>query len=335
MKILITGSAGFIGSALSIKLLNENNIVVGIDNHNDYYDVSLKEARLKRHIDNPNYKHIRINIENREGIEKIFKDEKFDVVVNLAAQAGARYSIKNPSAYIDSNLVGFANILEGCRHNDVKHLIYASSSSVYGLNTKQPFSVHDGTNHPVSLYAATKKANELMAHAYSYLYKLPTTGLRFFTVYGPYGRPDMALHKFTKAITDDETIDIYNHGNHLRDFTYIDDIIEGTFKVLKKLSIPNMKWNGKMPDPATSVAPYRIYNIGNNKPVNLMDYIEALEKSLGKKAKKNFLNLQPGDMVNTYAEIDDFINNFGYRPIMSVDKGIAKFVSWFKHYYKY
>ena len=335
MKILVTGSAGFIGSALSIKLLNDNNTVVGIDNHNDYYDVSLKEARLKRHLDHPNYNHIRINIQDRKSIEKIFKDEKFDVVINLAAQAGVRYSIKNPSTYIDSNLVGFANILEGCRHNNVKHLIYASSSSVYGLNTKQPFSVHDGTNHPVSLYAATKKANELMAHAYSHLYKLPTTGLRFFTVYGPYGRPDMALQKFAKAITNDETIDIYNHGNHLRDFTYIDDIIEGTFKVLKKLSTPNLDWNGKKPDPATSIAPYRIYNIGNNKPVNLMDYIKALENSLKKKAKKNFLDLQPGDVVDTYAEINDFVKDFGYKPVKSVEQGVDEFVSWFKKYYGY
>ena len=335
MKILVTGSAGFIGSALSIKLLNDNYTVVGIDNHNDYYDVSLKEARLKRHLDHPNYNHIRISIQDRESIEKIFKDEKFDVVVNLAAQAGVRYSIKNPSTYIDSNLVGFANILEGCRHNGVKHLIYASSSSVYGLNTRQPFSVHDGTNHPVSLYAATKKANELMAHAYSHLYKLPTTGLRFFTVYGPYGRPDMALQKFAKAITKDETIDVYNHGNHLRDFTFIDDIIEGTFKVLKKPPTSNFKWNGKKPDPATSVAPYRIYNIGNNKPVNLMDYIKALENSLKKKAKKNFLDLQPGDVVDTYAEINDFVKDFEYKPVKSVEQGVDEFVSWFKKYYGY
>ncbi len=335
MKILVTGSAGFIGSALSIKLLNDNNTVVGIDNHNDYYDVSLKEARLKRHLDHPNYNHIKISIQNREAMEKIFKDEKFDVVINLAAQAGVRYSIKNPSTYIDTNLVGFANILEGCRHNNVKHLIYASSSSVYGLNTKQPFSVHDGTDHPVSLYAATKKANELMAHAYSHLYKLPTTGLRFFTVYGPYGRPDMALQKFAKAITEDETIDVYNHGNHLRDFTYIDDIIEGIFKVLKKPPTSNFEWNGKIPDPATSVAPYRIYNIGNNKPVNLMDYIKALENSLKKKAKKNFLDLQPGDVVDTYAEINDFVNDFGYKPVKNVEKGVAEFVSWFKKYYGY
>ena len=335
MKILVTGSAGFIGSALSIKLLEKGYKVVGIDNHNNYYSVSLKDARLKRHLNHPNYTHIKISIENRKEVEKIFKDEKFDVVINLAAQAGVRYSIKNPSTYIDTNLVGFANILEGCRHNNVKHLIYASSSSVYGLNTKQPFSVHDGTDHPVSLYAATKKANELMAHAYSHLYKLPTTGLRFFTVYGPYGRPDMALQKFAKAITEDETIDVYNHGNHLRDFTYIDDIIEGIFKVLKKPPTSNFEWNGKIPDPATSVAPYRIYNIGNNKPVNLMDYIKALENSLKKKAKKIFLDLQPGDVVDTYAEINDFVNDFGYKPVKNVEKGVAEFVSWFKKYYGY
>ena len=314
--------------------MNDNNTVVGIDNHNDYYDVSLKEARLKRHLDHPNYNHIRISIQDREPIEKIFKDEKFDVVVNLAAQAGVRYSIKNPSTYIDSNLVGFANILEGCRHNGVKHLIYASSSSVYGLNTRQPFSVHDGTNHPVSLYAATKKANELMAHAYSHLYKLPTTGLRFFTVYGPYGRPDMALQKFAKAITEDETIDVYNHGNHLRDFTFIDDIIEGTFKVLKKTPTSNFKWNGKKPDPATSVAPYRIYNIGNNKPVQLMDYINALEKKLGKKAEINFLPLQPGDVPDTYASVDNLKKKFDYKPSTTVINGVSNFVKWYKNYYK-
>ncbi|MDB9741191.1 NAD-dependent epimerase [Candidatus Pelagibacter ubique] len=333
MKILITGSAGFIGSALSIKLLDKGHEVVGIDNHNNYYDVSLKDTRLKRHLDHPNYKHIRIGIENREGIEKIFRNEIFDVVVNLAAQPGVRYSIKNPTTYIDSNLVGFANILEGCRHNNVKHLIYASSSSVYGLNSKMPFSAHDGTNHPVSLYAATKKANELMAHAYSNLYKLPTTGLRFFTVYGPYSRPDMALQKFAKAIMNDESIDIYNHGNHLRDFTYIDDVIEGIWKVLQKPALSNSDWNSKKPDPATSVAPYRIYNIGSNNPLNLMDYIKVLENTLDKKAKKNFLDLQPGDVINTYAQINDFVNEFEYKPLTSIEDGIAKFSSWFKEYY--
>lgn len=333
MKILITGSAGFIGSALSIKLLDKGHEVVGIDNHNNYYDVSLKDNRLKRHLDHPNYKHIRIGIENREGMEKIFRNEIFDVVVNLAAQAGVRYSIKNPTTYIDTNLVGFANILEGCRHNNVKHLIYASSSSVYGLNSKMPFSAHDGTNHPVSLYAATKKANELMAHAYSHLYKLPTTGLRFFTIYGPYSRPDMALQKFAKAIMNDESIDIYNHGNHLRDFTYIDDVIEGTWKVLQKPALSDSDWNSKIPDPATSIAPYRIYNLGSNKPLNLMDYIKVLENTLGKKAKKNFLDLQPGDVIDTYAQINDFVNEFEYKPLTSIEDGIAKFSSWFKEYY--
>lgn len=333
MKILITGSAGFIGSALSIKLLDKGHEVVGIDNHNNYYDVSLKDNRLKRHLDHPNYKHIRIGIENREGMEKIFRNEIFDVVVNLAAQAGVRYSIKNPTTYIDTNLVGFANILEGCRHNNVKHLIYASSSSVYGLNSKMPFSAHDGTNHPVSLYAATKKANELMAHAYSHLYKLPTTGLRFFTIYGPYSRPDMALQKFAKAIMNDESIDIYNHGNHLRDFTYIDDVIEGTWKVLQKPALSDSDWNSKIPDPATSIAPYRIYNLGSNKSLNLMDYIKVLENTLGKKAKKNFLDLQPGDVIDTYAQINDFVNEFEYKPLTSIEDGIAKFSSWFKEYY--
>ena len=334
MKILITGSAGFIGSALSIKFLNEGNTVIGIDNHNDYYDVSLKEARLKRHLDHPNYKHIKISIQDRAGIEKIFRNEAFDAVVNLAAQAGVRYSIENPAAYVDSNLVGFSNILEGCRHNKVKHLIFASSSSVYGLNTKQPFSVHDGTNHPVSLYAATKKANELMAHAYSHLYKLPTTGLRFFTVYGPYDRPDMALQKFTKAIINDQPINIYNKGNHLRDFTYIDDIIEGTYKVVEKPAFSNMNWDSKNPDPASSTAPFRIYNLGNSKPIKLMNYIKVLENSLGKKAKKIFLDVQPGDVIDTYAEMNNFVKDFDYKPKTHIEKGINNFVNWYKEYYQ-
>jgi UDP-glucuronate 4-epimerase len=332
MKILVTGSAGFIGSALSIKLLQRGDVVVGIDNHNDYYDVKLKEARLKRHINHSNYKHIRMSIENREGMAKIFEDIKFDIVVNLAAQAGVRYSIKNPLAYIDSNLVGFANILEGCRHNKVKHLVYASSSSVYGLNSNQPFSVHQSTNHPVSLYAATKKANELMAHTYSHLFNLPTTGLRLFTVYGPYDRPDMALQKFTKAIINEESINVYNHGNHLRDFTYIDDVVEGICKVINKPALSNTEWDSSSPDPATSSAPYRIYNLGNNKPLNLIDYINVLENSLGKKAKKNLLAIQPGDVVNTFAEIDNFVNEFEYKPTTSIEQGIDNFVSWFKKY---
>ena len=332
MKILVTGSAGFIGSALSIKLLEKGNAIVGIDNHNDYYDVKLKEGRLKRHINHSNYKHIRMSIENREGMAKIFEDEKFDIVVNLAAQAGVRYSIKNPLTYIDSNLVGFANILEGCRHNNVKHLVYASSSSVYGLNSNQPFSVNQSTNHPISLYAATKKANELMAHTYSHLYNLPTTGLRFFTVYGPYDRPDMALQKFTRAIINEEPINVYNHGNHLRDFTYIDDIVGGVCKVINKPALSNTEWDSGNPDPATSSAPYRIYNLGNNKPVNLIDYIKVLENSLGKKAKKNLLAIQPGDVVNTFAEIDNFVNEFEYKPTTSIEQGIDNFVSWFKKY---
>ena len=334
MKILVTGSAGFIGSELSLKLLDEGYTVVGVDNHNDYYDPTLKDARLKRHINHSNYKHFRISIENKKDIEKIFKDEKFDIVVNLAAQAGVRYSIKNPLTYIDSNLVGFANILEGCRHNKVKHLIYASSSSVYGLNSKQPFSTHVATNHPVSLYAATKKANELLAHTYSYLYHIPTTGLRFFTVYGPYDRPDMALQKFTKSILLDKPIDIFNHGNHLRDFTYIDDIVEGTLKVIKKPTFANVDWDSDNPDPASSTAPYKIYNIGNNKPVNLMKYIQRLEISIGKKAKKNFLPIQPGDVLDTYADIDSLVKDFDYRPKTTIEEGIDNFVKWYKKFYQ-
>lgn len=334
MKILVTGSAGFIGSALSIKLLEKGYKVVGIDNHNDYYSVSLKDARLKRHLNHPNYTHIKISIENRKEVEKIFKDEKFDVVINLAAQAGVRYSIQNPFTYIDSNILGYTNILEGCRHNKVKHLIYASSSSVYGLNTSKPFSIHEPTNHPISLYAATKKSNELFAHTYSYLYQLPTTGLRFFTVYGPYDRPDMALQKFTQAIINDKPIDIFNNGNHLRDFTYIDDIVEGTIKVIGETAYANDAWNSNNPDPATSKAPYRIYNIGNNKPVNLMNYIETLETSIGKKAKKNFLPIQPGDVLDTFAEIDSFVKHFEYKPKTSIKQGIENFVNWYRDYYK-
>lgn len=333
MKILVTGSAGFIGSALTIKLLAMGNEVIGIDNHNNYYDVNLKEDRLKRHSDHPNYNHFKISIEDREEILQIFSDQKFEAVINLAAQAGVRYSINNPFTYIDSNILGFANILEGCRHNNVKHLIYASSSSVYGLNSKQPFSIHQSTNHPVSLYAATKKANELMAHTYSHLYNLPTTGLRFFTVYGPYGRPDMSLQKFTKAIIDDEIINVFNHGNHLRDFTYIDDIIEGICKVVNVPAQSNTQWDSNNPDPATSNAPYKVYNLGNNKPINLIDYINAIEKALGKKAKKNYLPLQPGDVIDTFAEMDDFVNQFDYKPSTSIEQGVSNFVTWFIKYY--
>jgi len=332
MKVLVTGSAGFIGSALSIRLLDRGDYVIGIDNHNDYYDPELKEARLKRHAEHPNYKHIRMSLEDRKGVAKLFKAEKFDSVINLAAQAGVRYSIENPLAYIDTNLVGFAHILEGCRINKVKHLVYASSSSTYGLNTKQPFSTHEAVNHPVSLYAATKKANELMAHTYSHLYDLPTTGLRFFTVYGPYDRPDMALQKFTRAIIANEPITVFNFGKHRRDFTYIDDIIEGIIRVLDRPAKPNSSWDSNNPDPATSSAPYRIYNIGNNNPVELMDYINALEISLGKKAEKEFLPIQPGDVPDTYANVDDLVEQFDYKPNTSVEVGVKNFVNWYKNY---
>jgi UDP-glucuronate 4-epimerase len=334
MKILITGAAGFIGSALSLRLLDKGYSVVGIDSHNDYYDPKLKEARLQRHENHPDYTHIRENIENREFIAELFKKEKFDGVVNLAAQAGVRYSIENPFAYIDTNLVGFGNILEGCRHNQVGHLVYASSSSVYGLNTEQPFSTHNCTNHPVSLYAATKKANELMAHTYSHLYDLPTTGLRFFTVYGPYDRPDMALQKFTTKIVKGEKIQVFNYGKHRRDFTYIDDIVEGIVRVLDKPATKNPSWNGEQIDPASSSAPYKVYNIGNNNPVELMDYIEALESSLGIKAEKELLPLQPGDVPDTFADVDDLISDFDYKPQMSVKQGIDNFVSWYRNYHK-
>ena len=334
MKILVTGSAGFIGSALSIKLLEKDLNVVGIDNHNNYYDPSLKEARLARHINHSKYAHIKMNIENREEISTLFHEEQFDAVINLAAQAGVRYSLENPEAYIDSNIVGFGNILEGCRKTNVKHLVYASSSSTYGLNTKQPFSTHDSVNHPISLYAATKKANELMAHTYSHLYNLPTTGLRFFTVYGPYDRPDMALQKFTRAIISGNPIQVFNYGKHRRDFTYIDDIVEGIIRVLEKPASPNKKWNSDMPDPASSSAPYRIYNIGNNNPVKLLDYIEALELSIGKIAEKEMLPIQPGDVEDTYADVDDLVEEFSYKPQTTVKDGVESFVKWYKEYNK-
>ena len=332
MKVLVTGSAGFIGSALSIRLLDKGYEVIGLDNHNDYYDQALKEARLARHEFHPNYTHVRMSLEDRDSMEALFKDHQFEGVVNLAAQAGVRYSLENPLAYIDSNLLGFAHILEGCRHNGVAHLVYASSSSAYGLNTKQPFSTHESTNHPVSLYAATKKANELMAHAYSHLYNVPTTGLRFFTVYGPYDRPDMALQKFTKAIINDEPITVFNYGKHRRDFTYIDDIVEGIVRILDRPAMPDLDWDSNSPDPATSCAPYRIYNIGNNNPIELMAYIEALESSLGKRAEKEFMPLQPGDVKDTFADVDDLVEQFGYKPSMSVKKGIDNFVAWYKEY---
>ncbi|MDA7474243.1 NAD-dependent epimerase, partial [Candidatus Pelagibacter ubique] len=326
MNILITGSAGFIGSELCLRLLKLGKKIVGVDNHNDYYDPNLKENRLKRYLDNPNYTHLRIDLSDKKEIENIFEKYKPHHVVNLAAQAGVRYSIENPLAYVNTNIVGFTHILEGCRHHKVKHLVYASSSSVYGANTKMPFSEHDSVNHPLSLYAASKKSNELMAHTYSNLYQLPTTGLRFFTVYGPWGRPDMALFKFTKAILEERSIDVYNHGKHTRDFTYVDDIIEGIIKTIDNPARGNNNWNSNKPDPATSKAPWCIYNIGNNKPVQLMDYIDALEKTLGKKAKINFLPLQLGDVPDTSASVDNLKEKFHYNPSTSVKDGVSNFV---------
>jgi UDP-glucuronate 4-epimerase len=333
MKILITGSAGFIGSALSIKLLERGDLVVGIDNHNDYYDPFLKEKRLSRHIDHPNYTHVRSDLEDTENLQSLFKHHQFDGVVNLAAQAGVRYSIENPQSYINTNIVGFGNILEACRHNQISHLVYASSSSVYGSNTNMPFSTHTSVDHPLSLYAASKKANELMAHSYSHLYKLPTTGLRFFTVYGPWGRPDMALFKFTKSILAGEKIQVYNYGNHLRDFTYIDDIVEGIIRVLDKPAQPNENWDSNCPDSASSMAPWRIYNIGNNSPVELNQYIEAIECAIGTQAIKELLPLQPGDVPNTFANVDDLIEDFNYKPSMPITKGVSNFVKWYLDFY--
>ena len=332
-KILVTGAAGFIGSALSIRLLEAGHEIIGLDNHNDYYDPTLKEARLARHINHPNYTHLRMNIEDREGMAELFKTQKFNGVVNLAAQAGVRYSLENPLAYIDTNLVGFGHILEGCRHNKVEHLVYASSSSVYGSNTNMPFSVHDNVDHPVSLYAATKKANELMAHTYSHLYDLPTTGLRFFTVYGPWDRPDMALQKFTRKMVAGEKIQIYNYGKHRRDFTYIDDIVEGIVRILARPAPSNPDWNGDNPDSGTSKAPWRVYNIGNNNPVELLDYIEALENSMGIEAEKELLPIQPGDVPDTYADVTDLVKEFDYKPSTSVKEGVANFAKWYKSYH--
>lgn len=334
MKVLATGSAGFIGSALTLRLLDRGDTVIGIDNHNDYYDPSLKEARLARHINHPNYTHLRIDLADRKAIEECFAAHKPQRVVNLAAQAGVRYSIENPLAYIESNIVGFTHILEGCRHNNVEHLVYASSSSVYGANTTMPFSVHHNVDHPLSLYAASKKANELMAHTYSNLYQLPTTGLRFFTVYGPWGRPDMALFKFTKAILAGEPIQVFNHGKHRRDFTYIDDIVEGVIRVLDNPAKLNPDWSGAAPDPGSSMAPWRVYNIGNNSPVELLDYIGALEKALDKKANMEMLPLQPGDVPDTYADVSDLVDHFQYKPETKVTDGIAKFVTWYRDYFK-
>ena len=334
MKILVTGAAGFIGSTLSIRLLERGDEVIGIDNLNDYYDVNLKLARLERLRGYDRFKFIKIEIADKEAMEALFVREKVQRVMHLAAQAGVRYSLTHPHAYIDSNLVGFINILEGCRHNEVEHLAYASSSSVYGANTKMPFSIHDNIDHPVSLYAATKKANELMAHTYSHLYRLPTTGLRFFTVYGPWGRPDMSLFMFTQSILEGKPIDVFNFGNHRRDFTYIDDIVEGVIRVIDKPAEANPDWSSDTPDPGTSQAPYRIYNIGNNNPVHLLTFIETLEKCLGKKAIKNLLPLQPGDVPDTYADVSDLVNDLGYKPATLLENGIANFVQWYKDFYK-
>ena len=332
-KVLVTGAAGFIGFHLCNRLFELNHEVVGIDNLNDYYDVNLKLERLKQLNGHKNFKFVKIDIKEREPIAQIFSDEGFDAVVNLAAQAGVRYSIINPHAYVDSNIVGFVNLLEGCRHTQVKHFVFASSSSVYGANTKMPFSVHHNVDHPVSLYAATKKANELMAHAYASLYHLPCTGLRFFTVYGPWGRPDMALFLFTKSILEGNPIDVFNFGKMQRDFTYIDDIIEGVVRIIERIPQPNPDWTGNNPDSATSYAPYKLYNIGNNNPVELMRFIEVLEDCLGKKADKNLLPLQQGDVPATYAGVDDLIKDVGFKPATSIEEGISEFVKWYKQYY--
>jgi len=330
---MVTGAAGFIGCALSIKLLERGDEVVGIDNLNDYYDVNLKLSRLERLKNYPAFKFIKVDLVDNQSIEKIFEVEQFFRVVHLAAQAGVRYSLTHPHAYIQANIVGFMNILEGCRKAAIDHLVYASSSSVYGANTNMPFSIHDNVDHPVSLYAASKKANELMAHTYSHLYRLPTTGLRFFTVYGPWGRPDMSLFLFTRNILAGKPIDVFNYGNHRRDFTFIDDIIEGVIRVMDKPAEPNTKWMGEKPDPGTSQSPYRVYNIGNNNPVNLMDFIQTLEDCLGKKADKNLLPLQPGDVPDTYADVNDLVADMGYKPQTPLKEGIGQFVDWYKWYY--
>ena len=333
-KTIVTGSAGFIGSSLCIKLLQRGDNIIGIDNHNNYYDPKIKESRLERLNKFSNYQHHRIDLVDQNSLDEIFKKNNVKKVVNLAAQAGVRYSMENPLAYIGSNVVGFANILENCRHHNIEHLVYASTSSIYGANTKMPFSEQDSTNHPLSIYAASKKSNELMAHAYSFLYKLPTTGLRFFTVYGPWGRPDMALFKFTKAILDEKPIDVFNYGKHTRDFTYVDDIVDGVTKVLDNPAEKDTNWNSDKPDAATSKAPWRIYNIGNNEPVSLMDYIGALEKALGKKAKINFLPLQPGDVPDTHADVNNLKLKFNYKPSTSITEGVTNFINWYKLYYK-
>jgi UDP-glucuronate 4-epimerase len=334
MKVLVTGAAGFIGFHVSQYLCKRGDEVVGIDNLNDYYEVSLKEARLNQLEPLSNFRFITLDIADRDAMAKLFETEKFDRVVHLAAQAGVRYSIENPHAYADSNLVGFLNILEGCRHAEVEHLVYASSSSVYGANETIPFSESDNVDHPVSLYAASKKANEVMAHSYSQLYNLPTTGLRFFTVYGPWGRPDMSPILFARAISDDKPLRVFNYGKHRRDFTYIDDIVEGVVRTLDRAAQPNPDWSGLNPDPSSSKAPWRIYNIGNSQPVELLYYIECIEKSLGKTTEKEMLPLQPGDVEHTYADVEALMLDTGYQPNTPIEQGVNKFISWFKEYYQ-
>ncbi len=331
---LVTGAAGFIGMHTSLRLLARGDQVVGVDNINDYYDVTLKESRLGRLTSHPNFTIHKLDVADRQSIAELFAREKLQRVIHLAAQAGVRYSLVNPNAYIDSNLQGFTNILEGCRHNDIEHLAYASSSSVYGGNTKLPFSEHDNVDHPVSLYAATKKANELMAHTYSHLFRLPTTGLRFFTVYGPWGRPDMALFLFTKAMLENKSIDVFNHGKMVRDFTYIDDIVEGIIRVIDKVAEPNLQFDPANSDPASSNAPYRVFNLGNNQPTQLMEYISALEVALGKTAKKNYLPMQPGDVPATSANTDELAAWVGFKSTTAVPQGVAQFVGWYRDYYK-
>ena len=332
-RILVTGAAGFIGYHVSERLLARGDEVVGLDNVNDYYSVELKEARVERLRRSDAFEWVRLDLADRQGVAALFEKGRFQKVVNLAAQAGVRYSIENPYAYVDSNLVGFVNVLEGCRHQGVEHLVYASSSSVYGANTTMPFSVHDNVDHPLSLYAASKKANELMAHTYGHLYRLPTTGLRFFTVYGPWGRPDMALFLFTKAILEGRPIDVFNRGDMRRDFTYVDDIAEGVVRVVDSDPAPNPEWSGAAPDPGSSTAPYRLYNIGNNEPVELMRMIEILEEKLGRKADKNLLPMQPGDVPSTYADVADLVRDVDFKPSTPLDVGIGRFVDWYRGYY--
>ncbi len=333
-KVLVTGSAGFIGFHLARKLLDNNIDVVGLDNLNPYYDPELKKARLEKLTVYDSYNHINLDLSDRNGMADLFESHSFDAVVNLAAQAGVRYSLKNPHSYVDTNIVGFVNLLEGCRHSGVKHFVFASSSSVYGANTKMPFSVHHNVDHPLSLYAASKKSNELMAHTYAHLYGLPVTGLRFFTVYGPWGRPDMALFLFTKAILEDRPIDVFNYGKMVRDFTYIDDIVEGVYRVTHRLPEPDATWDSNDPDPASSKCPYKIYNIGNNNKVELLRYIEVLEECLGKKAEKNLMPMQLGDVPATYADVSDLEKDVGFKPGTSIEEGIKRFVEWYKEYYR-